>query len=358
MPGTCRPIGITTENREGMAGPVGTVTSEGLATSCSSLLCPPGRFGHPPTWTSEETPSAMTATEYDTQPSDTIVAGVDAHADTHHVVVLDRHGHRIADRQFTATFVGYRELLTWLSGLGHIVHIDVESTGTYAAALTRFLISHGVAVVEVNTPHAHTRARSGKDDRIDAEAAARKALSGESTAVPKDTSGPVEAIRTLSVTRDSAVKARSSALVQLRDLLITAPSELRESLTSKTLHGKASECIRLRPDRTRLHEPAQATKMALRTLSHRILALDREIADLDAALEQLVTAAAPVLTSHLGIGVGHAAQFLITAGQNIDRMHSEAAFARLCGAAPVPVSSGKTHRMWLHRGGDRQGPVL
>ncbi|MDV6247200.1 IS110 family transposase [Rhodococcus opacus] len=134
----------------------------------------------------------MTATEYNTQPSDTIVAGVGAYADTHHVVVLDRHGHRIADRQFTATFVGYRKLLTWLSGLGHIVHIGVESTGTYAAALTRFLISHGVAVVEVNT---HT------------PILAPTAI----TAVPKDSSGRVEAIRTLRATRDSAAKARSSA---------------------------------------------------------------------------------------------------------------------------------------------------
>lgn len=209
-------------------------------------------------------------------------------------------------------------------------------------------------MVEVNTPHAHIRSRVGKDDAVDAEAAARKALSGEASTMPKDTTGAVEAIRTLKVARDSAVKARSSALVQLRDLLVTAPSELRESLKSKTLRGKASECSWFRPDRTRVHEPVHASKTALRTLARRIISLDEEISDLDSDLERLVADVAPTLIAQPGIGTLHAAQFLITAGQNIDRLHGEAAFARLCGVAPIPVSSGKTHRMRLHRGGDRQ----
>lgn len=98
----------------------------------------------------------------------------------------------------------------------------------------------------------------------------------------------------------------------------------------------------------------QAAKLALRSLARRVTALDDEITDLDAYLESLVTQAAPALTSRFGIGAVHAAQLLITAGQNVDRLNSEAAFARHCGAAPIPVSSGKTQRMRLHRGGDRQ----
>lgn len=296
----------------------------------------------------------MSATLEYPQASEPIIAGVDSHAETHHVVVLDPHGHRIADHQFPATSGGYHALLIWLAAFGRIDLIGIESTGTYAAALTRFLTAHQVPVVEVNTPHAHTRARVGKDDALDAEAAARKALSGEATAAPKDSTGAVEAIRTLKIARDSAVKARSSALVQLRDVLVTAPSELRESMKSKTLRGKASECARLRPDRTRVHEPLHAAKTALRTLARRIVFLDEEVDALDAELEHLVAAIAPTLIAQPGIGTLHAAQFLITAGQNIDRLHSEAAFARLCGVAPIPVSSGKTHRMRLHRGGDRQ----
>src|SRR5699024_6507965 len=95
-------------------------------------------------------------------------------------------------------------------------------------------------------------------------------------------------------------------------------------------------------------------KFALRTLARRIVHLDEEIVDLERSLRPLLHVCAPTLIAKRGIGTIHAAQLLITAGENLDRLHSEAAFARLCGVAPVPVSSGKSHRMRLHRGGDRQ----
>ena len=130
--------------------------------------------------------------------------------------------------------------------------------------------------------------------------AARQALAGHAAAIPKQTDGIVEAIRQLRVARDSAVKARTAALNQLTELIVTAPDELREQLRQrKTTRGKATLCARLRPDLDRLHEPLQAAKLALRSLARRIAELDREIAALDAQLKPLVAAAAPRTTQLL-----------------------------------------------------------
>lgn len=283
-----------------------------------------------------------------------IIAGVDAHKNTHHAVALDAQGRLLGDREFPATSTGYRQLQVWLAGLGTLERVGIESTGSYAAALARHLMNAGIEVVEVNQPHPHTRARRGKDDRIDAEAAARKTLSGEANARPKVTTGVVEAVRQLHDARSSAVQARTAALNQLQGLLVTAPVELREQFRATTGAGLAREAAKLRPDTTRLAEPTQAAKKALRGLARRIAALDEEIADYDRDLDGLVAHAAPTLLQRTGIGTHHAAQLLITAGQNLDRLSGEPAFARICGAAPIPVSSGNTQRMRLHRGGDRQ----
>ena len=283
----------------------------------------------------------------------TVVGGVDCHLRVHHAVALDRAGRRLGERAFPATGQGYGHLLTWLRGFGSIEVVGVESTGAYGANLTRFLLGAGVRVVEVNQPPAHLRRRRGKSDAVDAEAAARKVLSGEATAVPKETSGVVEAIRQLRLARRSAVKARAAALRQLGELIVTAPTELREQLSRKTLRGQASLCASFRPDRRRLADPVQAAKLALRSLAERIRALDIEVARLDEPLEQLIEAVAPRTTSLLGVGPGHAGQLLVTAGQNFTRLGSEAAFAHLCAVDPLPASSGKTTRHRLNPGGDR-----
>ena len=185
--------------------------------------------------------------------------------------------------------------------------------------------------------------------------AARHALSLETEVTPKQTTGIVESIRQLRVARESAVKSRTAALVQLNDLVRTAPSELREQLTArKTINGKAAVCRRMRPDTSRMSQPANAAKLALRSLARRISLLDDEIAELDKQLTPLVAAAAPRTTALLGISTGHAGQLLVSAGQNIDRFRNEAAFAKLCGASPIPVASGKRGRYRLNPGGDRQ----
>ena len=267
-----------------------------------------------------------------TQKDTLVVGGVDSHADAHHVAVLDRRGVLLSTKSFPTTTPGYRGLLDWLRGFGEIDVVAVESTGSYAAALVRYLREHDVRVVEVNQPHAHTRRRVGKSDPIDAEMAARLYVAGKATAVPKQTDGIVESIRLLRVARNGAVKSRSAALVQVRDLIITAPQELRDQLEGrKTLRGKAMVCARFRPSARELRSPSQASKFALRSIAQRIESLDREITALDRELGQLVREAAPRTIQLLGISTGHAGQLLVTAGQNIDRLRGEASYAALCG---------------------------
>jgi transposase len=290
-----------------------------------------------------------------TQEDALVVGGVDAHADAHHAAVLDERGALLSTKSFPTTTPGYRQLLDWLTSHGEIEVVAVESTGSYAAALVRYLRQHDVAIVEVNQPHAHTRRRVGKSDPIDAEMAARLFQAGKAKAVPKQTGGIVESIRLLRVARNSAVKSRSAALVQVRDLIISAPQELRDQLSCrKTLRGKVTVCSRFRPSGHDLRSPSQAAKFALRSTAQRIQALDDEIAALDRELEQLVAAAAPRTVQLLGISTGHAGQLLVTAGQNIERLRGESSFAMLCGASPIPASSGKTTRHRLNYGGDRQ----
>ncbi|MCA1679190.1 MAG: transposase, partial [Actinobacteria bacterium] len=211
-----------------------------------------------------------------------VIGGVDAHTDTHEAAALDQRGALLGTETFATTFAGYAALLDWLRGFGRIDVVAIESTGAYAAGLVRYLREHEIRVLEVNQPHAHTRRRRGKNDPIDAEMAARLALAGKATTIPKQTDGIVEAIRVLRVTRAGAVKARSAAMLQLSELIITAPQQLREQLTvRKTIRGQAALCRRLRPFASDLDNPLQAAKLALRSLAKRIDTLDAEIAALD-----------------------------------------------------------------------------
>lgn len=286
--------------------------------------------------------------------SNVIVVGVDTHADTHHAAILDLNGAILADAAFPTTTTGYQALADWAAGYGLIDRIGIELTGSYGAGLTRHLTAAGIDTREVNTSDKATRARHGKDDRSDAIAAARKVLAGMATATPKDTTGTIESIRILTLVRDTAVTDRTRALNQLKDLRVTAPAALREHLHGLTLPALARRAAAFRTDPARLAEPEHATKHAMKRLGIRIKALTEEITTADNELAALVADTAPTLLNRPGIGTHTAARLLISAAANIDRLTTDAAFARLCGAAPIPVSSGKTHRMRLHRGGDRQ----
>ncbi len=269
-----------------------------------------------------------------TNTASTVTGGVDTHGQTHHAAALDPVGRQLGDREFPTTPAGYRALLSWLGGYGHLERVGVEGTGTYGAGLTRQLRAAGVTVVDVDRPDRKARRAKGKSDPLDAYAAARAALAGTATGVPKARDGRIEAIRMLRVARSSAVKARSQATNQLKALLVTAPADVREQLRHLSTTTLVAACARLRPGAD-IADPDQAIKTAL------------------CRLRTLVTAAAPRLLALSGVGTEVAGQILVTAGDNPDRLRSEAAFAHLCGVAPIPASSGRTHRHRLNRGGDR-----
>lgn len=281
-----------------------------------------------------------------------VTGGVDTHSQTHHAAVIDQVGRPLGERRFPATPASYRALVGWSREHGELGRVGVEGTGAYGAALVRYLRAEGVTVVEVDRPDRHSRRRCGKSDPLDAYAAARAALAGTATGVPKTRDGAVEAIRALRVARRSAVKARTQTTNQLKALLLTGPADLREKLRHRNTRGLIDTCTRLRPTDP-LADPEQATKLALRRLARRHQYLSEEILAADAELKVLLSSTAPRLLTLCGVGVEVAGQLLCTAGDNPHRLHSEAAFAHLCGVAPIPASSGKTHRHRLNRGGDR-----
>jgi transposase len=127
--------------------------------------------------------------------------------------------------------MGYAELQQWCRTLGEVHAFGIEGTGSYGAGVARFLANRGYAVVEVNRPDRSTRRRKGKSDPTDAEMAARAVLAGVANATPKSGGGEVEMIRMLKNTEGSAVKARTQAINQMKALVVTAPAELRETLS-------------------------------------------------------------------------------------------------------------------------------
>jgi transposase len=273
-----------------------------------------------------------------------VVLGVDTHLDFHVAVALDTLGRRLGELTVPTTTKGYKRLLCWAE--------DVEGTSSYGAGLARYLTATGVAVAEVERPKRRHLRRNGKSDPIDAEAAARTVLAGETAGAPKSADGRVEMIRALRTARRSAVKARGQAANQLQALVVTAPDALRDRLRWLSTRRLVAAACRLRPG-TQPETPEAATKLALRSVARRHEALSEEIAELDVQLDRLVAEAAPELLALPAVGTDHAATLLIVAGDNPERLRSEASFASLCGASPVEASSGKVVRHRLNRGGNR-----
>jgi transposase len=282
-----------------------------------------------------------------------ITAGVDTHKDTHTAAALDSAGRTLGHAQFPATPAGYAALLAWLTGFGRLVLAGVEGTGVYGAGLARYLHRHGVDLVEVDRPDRKTRRWQGKSDPVDAEAAARAALATRATGIPKHRDGRVEALRNLRVARRCAIAHRADIQRRIHALLVTAPDDLRQQLRALTPADLVRTCATLRPDRDRAAEPTTAAKLALRQLARRHTQLSQDITDLDELITPLVKEINPKLLATHGIGPDVAGQLLVTAGDNPERLRCEAAFAMLCGCAPLPASSGKTNRHRLNRGGDR-----
>jgi transposase len=227
----------------------------------------------------------------------------------------------------------------------------VECTGSYGKALARHLRGADVAVIEVNKPDRATRRRRGKTDTVDAEAAARAVLSGRAGATAKTSDGAVEMLRLFKLAKASAIKSRTQAINQLKDVVVCADPELRDGLAGMTTKALVRHCANLAlPATTDL---AGSTLYTLRLLAQRIQQLSAEITQLNEKLTSTIARHRPKLLAPIGIGPDCAAELLIAAGDNPDRLVSEGSFAALCGTSPVEASSGKTHRRRLNRGGNR-----
>ncbi len=282
-----------------------------------------------------------------------IVVGVDTHRHVHVAVAVDAFGARLEDRSFPADSGGYQALIDWAGELGRIEAFGIEGTGSYGVGLASAARRAGHRVIEVNRGDRRSRRANGKSDTLDAEAAARSVLSGQSSATPKSADGTAEMIRQIKIARDTAVKAKTSAIITLKQIVVNAPPELREELEPLGDKALMARCAGFRRTGA-MNSTTASAKHTLRSLARRWLALRDEIADHDALLDALTAQAAPTLRDGFGIGPDVAAEMLIIFGDNPERIRSEAAFAKLCGACPIPASSGMTtgrHR--LNRGGHR-----
>jgi transposase len=280
-----------------------------------------------------------------------VVIGVDTHKDLHVAVAVDGLGRRLESTTVPTTTKGYRHLVAWAGSFGQIEAFGLEGTGSYGAALARHLRAAGHRVIEVIRPNRQARRRNGKSDPADAESAARAVISGEADGTPKAGDDRVEMIRVLRVVRSTAVKARTQAVNTLKSLLVTAPAELRDQLRGLSTNKLVATAARLRTGREAT--TLTATKTALRALANRYQTLQAEIVVLDAQLSELTAETAPKLIDTFGVGPDVAGALLVAAGDNPERLRSEAAFAMLCGVAPIQASTGKTARHRLNRGGDR-----
>jgi transposase len=282
-----------------------------------------------------------------------ITGGVDTHLDVHVAAAVDAGGGVLGVESFPTTSAGFVQLYDWLMTFGAVARVGVEGTGAYGAGLARYLRSRDVEVVEVDRPNRQQRRRAGKSDTVDAIEAARAALSGRASGIAKTADGKAEAIRALLIAKRSARDTRIMCLNQIRHLGFTAPDELRERLRGVSRRRLAHTAAALRPSGT---DPVMySTKLALQTLGRRVLDLDTATERLDHQLAMLVREAAPELLALDGVGIDTAAILLVAAGDNPQRLRNEAAFAHLCGVAPIEASSGKTVRHRLNRGGNRQG---
>lgn len=284
-----------------------------------------------------------------------VIVGVDTHKDQHVAVALDGLGGYLGELFVSADREGYARLVDWAGALGQIHGFGVEGCGSYGSGLFRFLRRGNHSVSEVNRPARKGERRlSGKSDVIDAEHAAREVLAGRVGTIPKSSNGSIESIRLVRIARGTAVKAQTTAMIALKAALVTASDELRADLEPLTDHKLLLACAALEAGND-LSDPTAAMRYTLRALATRWFSIHDEITTHSSHLKRLTAEVAPALVAAFGIGPETAGELLVAAGDNADRIRSEAAFAKLCGVSPIPASSGKTSgRYRLNRGGNRQ----
>jgi transposase len=282
-----------------------------------------------------------------------VVGGVDTHKDLHVAAVVDERDLVLGTRCFATTRQGYRQMLDWMRSFGELRRVGIEATGSYGAGLLRFAQKAGIEVLEVTTPDNQDRRRRGKNDDLDAQNAAHAAFAGRRTVTPRSRDGMVESLRILTACRKTAVAARRVALQMIQNTIVCAPDGLRDTLRALTRMQLIRTLAAWRPALSGYRDVEGAYRIGLKSLARRYLELHDEIADLDTMIGAIVDELAPDLIARNSIGHTGAAQLLLTAGDNPERLRSEASFAALCGVSPIPASSGKTVRHRLNRGGDR-----
>jgi len=282
-----------------------------------------------------------------------VVIGVDTHVETHTAAVVDaRTGAVLDEMTVPTTPEGYQDLVDLADAHSPLRVWAIEGTGGHGAGLTRHLARGEEVVHELDRPERAKRRHGAKSDPLDAIRAAREALSRPLLGTPRS-GGDRQAISVLLAARSSAVDAATVAQRQLFSLVIAAPEALRVKLRGKRLPEMVRVAARLRIH-TGWDTETATTATTLRTLARRAQVLTAEARDLEKDLLALVKAWRPDLLAQPGIGPIVAATVLC-AWSHPGRVHSEAAFAMLAGAAPIPANSGQvTTRYRLNRHGDRR----
>ncbi|MFJ3763024.1 transposase [Streptomyces sp. NPDC090080] len=264
-------------------------------------------------------PQTTLPAQSDQRLAEDVVLGVDTHKDVHVAAVITVLGALLAHQEFPATATGYHQLLSWARSFGVLHRAGVECTGFYGAALARFLSRENVQVIEVNQPDRATRRKRGKTDAVDAEAAARSVLSGRADVTPKTGEGPAADMRVLRLAKESAVKARTQAKNQLKAVLLGIDPELRESLSRLSNSALIAHCAEL-------PSSGSASVFTFRLLARRIQQLTVEVKELTRRVDRAVRTCHPQLLDIIGVGPHSAAALLIAAGDNPERLASEASF--------------------------------
>ena len=280
------------------------------------------------------------------------VVGVDPHRDSHALAVVHvLTGAVVFETTVAASGQGYVQALKLVDAHASGRRaFAVEGTGSFGAGLTRFLTDRGERVLEVGRLRRERRC-GGKSDALDAVRAARSVLGQQRPATPR-AGGERQALQALVAAREGAVNAKCAGLAQLRDLLVTTPEPLRSELRPLTQAPLLRRLASTRPE-TRRDPELRGSLLALRSIARRVLQLQAEERELARQIEALIRKLAPQLLDQPGVGP-HAAAQLVLSWSHPGRIHSEAAFARLAGTAPIPASSGQTIRYRLDRSGDRK----
>lgn len=281
-----------------------------------------------------------------------LIVGVDTHKHQHVAAAVDPACGLVATASFGNDRAGHAALAAWAAAHGPVAAFGIEGTASWGKTLTAHLTGIGAVVVEVNTYASSGRRARGKSDALDAEAAAWAVIDGRAKAIPKSSDGPAEALRVVTCARDGAVKARTEAINAIKALL-GDDLDLAEACRGKSTKAIVEHLARLRPRWS--GDPVAARRIALRSIARRWLDLDTEAADLQAQIKELTSTTAPDLVAAFGISYLTAATILVAIGDDPNRIRSEAAFAKLAGACPIPAGSGQTDgRHRLYRGGNRQ----